>query len=72
MPPRDFSSRQNPCGGNNMLEVTRYLAAFPQGWLERTPGLEEDGFDFWRKYKKSVQNMLDTMKAEAEVQCGLF
>jgi len=51
-----------------MLEVTRYLAAFPQGWLERTPGLEEDGFDFWRKYKKSVQNMLDTMKAEAEVE----
>jgi len=35
--------------------------------LERTPGLEENGFDFWRKYKKSVQTMLKTQKAEAEV-----
>ena len=44
------------------------LTAFMQRWLERTPGLEENGFDFWRKYKRSVQTMLETQKAEAEVR----
>ncbi|KAG1681408.1 Tryptophan 2,3-dioxygenase [Nymphon striatum] len=24
-------------------------------WLERTPGLEEDGFNFWAKFKNSVE-----------------
>ena len=43
------------------------IFSYPQCWLERTPGLEEDGFDFWRKYKTSVQTMLETQKAEAEV-----
>lgn len=44
------------------------LTVFMQRWLERTPGLEENGFDFWRKYKRSVQTMLETQKAEAEVR----
>ena len=43
------------------------IFCYLQCWLERTPGLEEDGFDFWRKYKTSVQTMLETQKAEAEV-----
>lgn len=43
------------------------IFSYLQCWLERTPGLEEDGFDFWRKYKTSVQTMLETQKAEAEV-----
>lgn len=28
-------------------------------WLERTPGLEEDGFNFLAKYETAVSNMLD-------------
>ncbi|CAH3195474.1 unnamed protein product, partial [Porites evermanni] len=39
-----------------------------QGWLERTPGLEKDGFDFWGKYKRSVKDMLDSIREEAEVE----
>ncbi|CAH3113530.1 unnamed protein product [Porites lobata] len=33
-----------------------------QEWLERTPGLEI----FWKKYKESIQDMLDAMEAEAK------
>ncbi|XP_022660175.1 tryptophan 2,3-dioxygenase-like isoform X3 [Varroa jacobsoni] len=33
-----------------------------QRWLERTPGLEEDGFNFWAKYKAVVTLMLDRME----------
>lgn len=29
-------------------------------WLERTPGLEEDGFDFVSKYSSAVTNMLQS------------
>lgn len=29
-----------------------------QKWLERTPGLEKDGFDFLSKYEDAVNNML--------------
>ncbi|GAB1608267.1 tryptophan 2,3-dioxygenase-like [Argonauta hians] len=29
-------------------------------WLERTPGLEKDGFNFWKKYQEAVETWLDT------------
>lgn len=35
-------------------------------WLERTPGIEEDGFNFWAKYKSVVLAMLKTNKDGAE------
>jgi len=34
------------------------LCDLVERWLERTPGLEEDGFDFWRKFQKAVRTML--------------
>ncbi|XP_014474994.1 PREDICTED: tryptophan 2,3-dioxygenase [Dinoponera quadriceps] len=34
------------------------LSALVQRWLSRTPGLETDDFDFWGKYKRSVEKML--------------
>lgn len=37
-------------------------------WLERTPGLEERGFNFWKKYKMSVDNILDEQLREAQSQ----
>lgn len=37
-----------------------------ESWLERTPGLEEDGFDFWGKYKSVVNGMIDDIKMNAE------
>ena len=44
-----------------------FSSVFRQEWLERTPGLEI----FWKKYKESVQDMLDAMEAEAKVR-GVF
>lgn len=44
-----------------------FSSVFRQEWLERTPGLEI----FWKKYKESVQDMLDAMEAEAKVG-GVF
>ncbi|EFN84120.1 Tryptophan 2,3-dioxygenase [Harpegnathos saltator] len=34
------------------------LSGLVQRWLSRTPGLETDDFDFWGKYKRSVETML--------------
>src|SRR2546427_462547 len=39
-----------------------------QRWLERTPGLEEHGFNFWGKYKKAVTTMLEQNRAAAEAE----
>ncbi|KAK2551312.1 Tryptophan 2 [Acropora cervicornis] len=47
-------------------EATPSLLVLVQEWLERTPGLEENGFNFWGKYRKSVEVMLDIARAEAE------
>lgn len=38
-----------------------------EAWLERTPGLEVEGFDFWGKYQRGVQQMLETRKDSALV-----
>ncbi|XP_011868080.1 PREDICTED: tryptophan 2,3-dioxygenase [Vollenhovia emeryi] len=34
------------------------LCSLIQSWLSRTPGLEPHDFDFWGKYKRSVDRML--------------
>lgn len=34
------------------------LSDLVQKWLERTPGLELDGFNFWGKFKDSVESLL--------------
>jgi tryptophan 2,3-dioxygenase len=39
-----------------------------QQWLERTPGLEADGFNFWGKYKQAVENLLAKQRKTAEVR----
>lgn len=42
------------------------LLELVQRWLERTPGLEEDGFNFWAKFQQSVDQFLG-----AEVQSAM-
>lgn len=37
-----------------------------QRWLERTPGLEEEDFNFWERYKEVVNGMLESSLREAE------
>lgn len=44
------------------------MSALLQRWLERTPGLEPDGFNFWAKYKWCVERYIDyEFKRPAEV-----
>jgi len=45
------------------------LSDLVQKWLERTPGLEIDGFDFWGKFKESVNELLAEKERSAMV-CG--
>jgi tryptophan 2,3-dioxygenase len=44
------------------------LAHLVQRWLERTPGLEADGFNFWGKYKQAVETLLAEQLKTAEVR----
>ena len=39
----------------------------PKQWLERTPGLETDGFDFWGKFEANVDQALKCEKQKIEV-----
>ncbi|XP_039262948.2 tryptophan 2,3-dioxygenase-like [Styela clava] len=48
----------------SLLDLVNY-------WLERTPGLKRQTFDFWKKFRCSVEAMLDEMKAVAEDESDL-
>lgn len=49
-------------------ETQPSLSDLVQKWLERTPGLEIDGFNFWGKFKDSVEQLLDDQKNKALVR----
>lgn len=42
------------------------LTVLVQRWLERTPGLELDGFNFWGKFKESVEKLLNEKEEQAK------
>ncbi|XP_076376391.1 tryptophan 2,3-dioxygenase vermilion [Megalopta genalis] len=44
------------------------LSCLVQGWLARTPGLESHDFDFWGKYKRSVETLLAEQEQFARKQ----
>jgi hypothetical protein len=44
------------------------LAHLVQRWLERTPGLESEGFNFWVKYKQAVESLLASQRNAAQVR----
>ncbi|CAH1104015.1 unnamed protein product [Psylliodes chrysocephalus] len=46
-------------------EAEPSLKDLVQNWLERTPGLEIEGFDFWGKYHKSVKVILNEDREKA-------
>ncbi len=35
--------------------------------MERTPGLESKGFNFWKKFEESVEAQMENIKFEMEV-----
>lgn len=53
-------------------EVEPSLAHLVEQWLERTPGLEPEGFNFWGKYKYNVNKMLETYYKSAMVSAILY
>lgn len=61
-----FSSDSEAIEAIQKSEQDPSLSDLVQRWLERTPGLEEDGFDFWTKFKESV----DTLLSEKETQAN--
>lgn len=48
------------------------LTDLVQRWLERTPGLEHDGFDFWGKYQKAVNVLIEEQIVLAQVEFFCF
>jgi tryptophan 2,3-dioxygenase len=48
------------------------LSDLVQRWLERTPGLEQDGFDFWTKFQQSVEKLLSEKEAQANANESEF
>lgn len=42
------------------------LSDLLQRWLERTPGLELDGFNFWGKFEDSVDALLTEKEKQAK------
>ncbi|KAG5863779.1 Tryptophan 2, partial [Gonioctena quinquepunctata] len=42
-----------------MSETEPSLTDLVQQWLERTPGLELEGFNFWGKFEKAVEKLFD-------------
>jgi tryptophan 2,3-dioxygenase len=41
------------------------LSALVEKWLERTPGLESNGFNFWGKFEESVKKLLNEKEEQA-------
>lgn len=48
-------------------ETEPSLSCLVQRWLERTPGLEPHSFDFWGKYTRAVEGMLEEQESSAKV-----
>ncbi|KAH0550170.1 tryptophan 2,3-dioxygenase [Cotesia glomerata] len=44
------------------------LSQLVQEWLSRTPGLEENDYNFWGKYQTAVEQMLDEQEMIAQKQ----
>ena len=40
-------------------EQNKNLFDLVEGWLERTPFIESEEFNFWKSYKKAIKKMLD-------------
>lgn len=49
-------------------ETDPSLTDLVQRWLERTPGLEMNGFNFWGKFKDSVEELLNVKEEQAKVK----
>ena len=64
---RVFGKDQKAVEAIKKSEEEPSLSCLVQKWLARTPGLETSDFDFWGKYRKAVEQMLDDQKESIHV-----
>lgn len=70
-----YNQRYQDVFGDDATAIERIIASetepslcdLVQKWLARTPGLEEDGFNFWQKFKDNVNDLLDREEEKANV-----
>ncbi|XP_069680518.1 tryptophan 2,3-dioxygenase [Periplaneta americana] len=63
-----FGDDQEAIKAIEKSEMEPALAQLVQRWLERTPGLEADGFNFWGKYRQAVETLLLKQRQAAEAE----
>lgn len=60
---------EDPSSSNKVInsENEPSLSDLLQKWLERTPGLDVNGFNFWGKFQDGVETLLREQEESAEV-----
>ncbi|CAO1408833.1 unnamed protein product [Diamesa serratosioi] len=61
-----FGSEPEAVEAIQRSEIDPSLTDLVQRWLERTPGLEMNGFNFWGKFKDSVEELLNVKEEQAK------
>ncbi|XP_035225693.1 tryptophan 2,3-dioxygenase-like [Stegodyphus dumicola] len=53
---------------NTVLQSEQELSLcdLVQKWLERTPGLEPKGFNFWKKFEDAINSQLESLKLQMD------
>lgn len=67
-----FGTDDKACSSLEKSETEPSLSDLVQKWLERTPGIEEDGFNFWGKFKDSTEKLLKDREESAMVPHKTF
>nr|XP_054757031.1 tryptophan 2,3-dioxygenase B-like [Lytechinus pictus] len=65
----EYVSQCNPDKQKDILDAVDEETLFQivERWLEQTHGLEEDGFNFWKRFGEKVEERLKDIKAREEV-----
>ncbi|XP_046394532.1 tryptophan 2,3-dioxygenase [Ischnura elegans] len=63
---RVFGNDESAIAAIEKSESEPSLVELVQRWLERTPGLQVEGFDFWGKYRRAVIALLHQHKVKAK------
>lgn len=62
-----FGTDQEAIEAIQRSETEPSLSDLVQKWLERTPGLDKNGFNFWGKFEDAVQTLLKDQEISAHV-----
>lgn len=67
-----FSSDSEAIEAIQKSEQDPSLSDLVNRWLERTPGIEYDGFNFWGKFQESVEVLLSEKEEQARNESTEF